>query len=113
MLQKLGKLSRATYSLYQSCRVLYRKKKKKIGALPLDIITIYCGLMRSVIEYAAVVYAGLQQYLTAALENVQNRAFSMMWHLLGQALFLVLPRDVTYCALASLTTLYQIIPFTP
>ena len=53
-------------------------KKEKEKPPPLDIITIYCGLMRSVIEYAAVVHAGLQQYPTSALEkNVQNRAFSM------------------------------------
>ena len=57
--------------------MLYQKKKE--GATPLDIITIYCSLLRSVIEYAAVVYAGLPQYLIAALGNVQHRALSIIW----------------------------------
>ena len=52
---------------------------KKCGASPSGIITIYCSLIRSVIEYAAVVYGGLPQYLSAVLKNVQGRAVSIIW----------------------------------
>ena len=60
-------------------RLYALRQLKKRSTPPSDIITIYCSLIRSVIEYAAVVYAGLPQYLSEALANVQHRALSIIW----------------------------------
>ena len=39
-----------------------------------DIITVYCSLTRSVIEYASAVFANLPKYLSDAFEGIQKRA---------------------------------------
>ena len=68
------------YIVKKTNRKLYALKQlKKCGALLSDIVTIYCALIRSVIQYAAVMYAGLPQYLSASLENIQRRALSIIW----------------------------------
>ena len=38
-----------------------------------DLITVYCSLIRSVIEYASAVFANLPKYLSDALEGIQKR----------------------------------------
>ena len=38
-----------------------------------DIITVYCSLRRSVIEYASAVFANLPKYLSDGLEGIQKR----------------------------------------
>ena len=38
-----------------------------------DLITVYCSLIQSVIEYASAVFANLPKYLSDALEGIQKR----------------------------------------
>ena len=40
---------------------------------------IYCSLIRSVLEYASVVFSNLPQYLSLALEKVQKRALTIIY----------------------------------
>ena len=40
---------------------------------------MYCSLLRSVLEYASVVFANLPQYLFMAVERVQNRALRIIF----------------------------------
>ena len=42
-------------------------------------VHIYCALIRSILEYASTVFAGLPKYLACYLENVQERALSIIW----------------------------------
>ena len=44
-----------------------------------DIVHIYCALIRSILEYASAVFAGLPKYLVCYLKNVQKRALSIIW----------------------------------
>ena len=44
-----------------------------------DIVHIYCALIRSILEYASAVFAGLPKYLACYLKNVQKRALSIIW----------------------------------
>ena len=43
-----------------------------------DLITVYCSLIRSVIEYASAVFANLPKYLSDALEGIQKRALRII-----------------------------------
>ena len=43
-----------------------------------DLITVYCSLRRSVIEYASAVFANLPKYLSDALEGIQKRALRII-----------------------------------
>ena len=43
-----------------------------------DIITVYCSLTRSVIEYASAVFANLPKYLSDAFEGIQKRALRII-----------------------------------
>ena len=43
-----------------------------------DLITVYCSLIRSVIEYASTVFVNLPKYLSNALEGVQKRALKII-----------------------------------
>ena len=38
-----------------------------------DLITVYCSLIQSVIEYASAVFANLPKCLSDALEGIQKR----------------------------------------
>ena len=42
---------------------------------------MYCSLLRSVLEYASVIFANLPQYLCKALERVQKRALRIIFGL--------------------------------
>ena len=44
-----------------------------------DIVHIYCALIRSILEYASAVFAGLPKYLACYIKNVQKRALSITW----------------------------------
>ena len=54
--------------------VLRQLKKCKVPST--DIVHIYCMLMRSILESASAVFAGLFKYLACYLENMQKRALS-------------------------------------
>ena len=43
-----------------------------------DLITVYCSLIRSVIEYASAVLSNLPKYLSDALEGIQKRALRII-----------------------------------
>ena len=44
-----------------------------------DLVQVYCSLVRSVIEYAAPVWADLPVYLSKTLELIQKRAFNIIF----------------------------------
>jgi len=57
-----------------------------------DLLAVYCSLIRSILEYASIVYANLPQYLSNALENIEKSAlgiilpsmsYSQALHLIG------------------------------
>ena len=43
-----------------------------------DLIAVYCSLIRSILEYASIVFANLPQYLSNALENIQKSALGII-----------------------------------
>ena len=43
-----------------------------------DLITVYCSLIRSVIEYTSAVFANLPKYLSDALEGIQKHALRII-----------------------------------
>ena len=51
--------------------VLRQLKKCKVPSA--DIVHMYCALIRSILEYASAVFAGLPKYLACFLENVQKK----------------------------------------
>ena len=52
-------------------RWLYALRQLKKCKVPsADIVHIYCTLIRSILEYTTVLFAGLLKYLTGNLENV-------------------------------------------
>ena len=57
--------------------VLRQLKKCKVPSA--DIVHIYCALIRSILEYASAVFAGLPKYLACYIKNVQKRALSIIW----------------------------------
>ena len=63
------------YIIKKANRHLYALRTlKKCGLPTLDLITVYCSLILSVIEYASAVFANLPKYLSDALEGIQKRA---------------------------------------
>ena len=43
-----------------------------------DLLAVYCSLIRSILEYASIVFANLPQYLPNALENIQKSALGII-----------------------------------
>ena len=43
-----------------------------------DLLAVYCSLIRSILEYASIVFANLSQYLSNALENIQKSALGII-----------------------------------
>ena len=63
------------YIIKKSNRRRYALRKlKACGVQDGELVALYCSLLRSVLEYASVVFANLPQYLSKALERVQKRA---------------------------------------
>lgn len=60
-------------------RMFALRQLRKCGVPPLDIVAIYCSLMRSVLEYGSVVFADLPSYLSNAMEAIQKRALAIIW----------------------------------
>ena len=68
------------YVLKKANRRLYALRQlKRCGVLPADIVKVYCSLVRSVVEYASVVFSNLPQYLVDALEKLQKRALKIIF----------------------------------
>ena len=66
-------------SCHRVSRLFALRQLKKCGVSPADIILIYFSLIRSIAEYASVVFADLPAYLSHSLESIQKRALSMIW----------------------------------
>ena len=52
---------------------------KKAGLNHTDLITIYCSVIRSILEYASPAWADLPDYLCSHLESVQKRALKIIF----------------------------------
>ena len=67
------------YIVKKANRRLYALRQLKKCKVPsADIVHIYCALIRSILEYASAVFAGLPKYLACYLEKVQKRALSII-----------------------------------
>ena len=67
------------YIVKKANRPLYALRSlNKCGVPTSDLITVYCSLIRSVIEYASAVFANLPKYLSDALEGIQKRALRII-----------------------------------
>ena len=62
-----------------NCRLYALRKLKVCGVQDGDLVAVYCSLLRSVLEYASVVFANLPQYLCMAVERVQKRALRIIF----------------------------------
>jgi len=67
---KVTKASKRLYAL----RLL-----RKSGVVCADLVSIYCALIRSVLEYAAPVWAALPLCLDNLIESVQRKALSIIF----------------------------------
>ena len=68
------------YIIKKANRRLYALRKlKKSGVSSSDIVVVYCTVIRTMIEYASVVFPNLSQTLSKDLERVQKRAMSIIY----------------------------------
>ena len=76
------------------CEYVVKKANKRLYAIrqlkkcrvpPVDLVGIYCSLVRSILEYACVVFANLPKYLSQDLERVQMRALAIIFPFLPYA----------------------------
>lgn len=52
---------------------------KKAGLSSIDLLTIYCSVIRSILEYASPVWAAIPDYLSSYLEGIQKRALKIIY----------------------------------
>ena len=52
---------------------------KKAGMSRGDLVSVYCSIVRSTVEYASPTWAALPQYLRNMLESVQKQAMRVMF----------------------------------
>ena len=67
-------VKKASKRLLYALRVLARA-----GVSQTDLVLIYCSLIRSVLEYAAPVWACVPEYLNELVESVQRRALKIIF----------------------------------
>lgn len=71
------------YVVKKANRRLYAiRQLKKCGVPQGDLVSIYCSLVRSILEYASVVFANLPKYLSQDLERIQRRALAIIFPLI-------------------------------
>ena len=84
----LGVFISSDLSWNKHCEYVLAKGNKRLYALRVlrkcgvafqDLVQVYCSLVRSVIEYAAPVWADLPVYLSKTLELIQKRAFNIIF----------------------------------
>ena len=61
-----------------NCCFYALRKLKSCGVQEGELVAVYCSLLRSVLEYASVVFANLPQYLCKAVERVQKSALKII-----------------------------------
>ena len=62
------------YIMKKAYRRLYALRKlRRCVVSAHDSVMVYCSLVRSILEYACVVFAALPQYLSDSLERIQKR----------------------------------------
>ena len=52
---------------------------KKAGMSTGDLVSVYCSIVRSTVEYASPTWAALPQYLRNMLESVQKQAVQVIF----------------------------------
>ena len=60
-------------------RLYALRKLKRSGVPPLEIVKVYCSLVRSTIEYASVVFSNIPDYLQDDIERIQKRALRIIF----------------------------------
>ena len=64
----------------KACKRVYALRLlRKSGVACADLVSIYCALVRSVLEYAAPVWAALPLYLDNLVESVQRKTLRIMF----------------------------------
>ena len=53
-------------------------RNRNIAEYQKPCLAVYCSLIRSILEYASIVFANLPQYLSNALENIQKSALGII-----------------------------------
>ena len=68
------------YVLKKSNKRLYILRQLfKCGPAKSDIVSVYCTLIRTIIEYASVVFSNLPTCLSNLIENIQKRPLKIIW----------------------------------
>ena len=68
------------YIIKKANKRLYALRNlKKAGVSCADIVTVYCVMIRTVLEYASAVFANLPQILSNDLERVERRALAIIY----------------------------------
>ena len=60
-------------------RLYALRQLRRCGVSEHDRVIAYCSLVRSILEYACVVFAALQQYLSDSLERIQKGALAIIF----------------------------------
>ena len=55
------------------------RQLSRCGVFAHDSVMVYCSLVRSILEYACIVFAALPQYLSDSLERIQKRALAIIF----------------------------------
>ena len=90
---------------------VFKKANKRLYALRLlarskvpvvDLIAIYCALVRSILEYGSPVWATLPEYLSDVVEGVQRKALRIVFPGLAYSEALVASPDPCHASWSSL-----------
>ena len=90
---------------------VFKKANKRLYALRLlarskvpavDLIAIYCALVRSILEYGSPVWATLPEYLSDVVEGVQKKAIRIVFPGLAYSEALVASSDPCHASWSSL-----------
>ena len=69
------------------CEYIVKRARRRLYALRVlvkcglssqEVLQVYCSLVRSVLEYASLVWAGLPDYLSDLIESVQRQAMRII-----------------------------------
>lgn len=60
-------------------RIYALRLLRKSGVSQVDLVKIYCSLIRSILEYASPVWAALSDYLANLIESIQRKALRIVF----------------------------------